>query len=93
MRLITKIKLTPRAVDHAALVETLALCNDIANTVSQTAFEQKIWNKTSLQKKTYAEVKQTGLAAQASIHVIRKVANAYAIQKALIKNGTLKGKS
>ena len=32
------------------------------------------------------------LAAQASIHVIRKVANAYTTQKALIKNGVLKGK-
>lgn len=93
MRLTTRIKITPRAEDHAALVETLALCNETANTVSQTAFEQKIWNKTLLQKKTYTEVKQTGLAAQASIHVIRKVANAYATQKALIKNGVLKGKS
>lgn len=93
MRLITKIKLTPKAEDHAALMETLVLCNQTANVVSKIAYTQKIWNKTLLQKKTYSEVKQAGLAAQAAIHVIRKVANAYATQKALIKNGVLKGKS
>jgi putative transposase len=93
MRLITKIKLTPTAETHTALLETLTLCNEIANTVSKLAYEQKLWNKTSLQKKTYQQVKETGLAAQASIHVIRKVANAYTTQRALIKNGLLKGKS
>jgi IS605 OrfB family transposase len=93
MRLITKIKLSPTAEIHAALLETLRLCNETANTVSQIAYEQQIWNKTVLQKKTYQQVKETGLAAQASIHVIRKVANAYTTQKALIKNGVLRGKS
>jgi IS605 OrfB family transposase len=92
MRLITKIKLSPTAETHAALLETLKLCNQTANTVSKLAYEQKIWNKTLLQKRAYQEVKETGLAAQASIHVIRKVANAYTTQKALIKNGVLKGK-
>jgi IS605 OrfB family transposase len=93
MRLITKIKLSPTADTYAALMETLKLCNETANTVSRLAYEQKIWNKTLLQKKAYQQVRETGLAAQASIHVIRKVANAYTTQKSLIKNGALRGRS
>lgn len=93
MRLTTKIKLSPTAEEHSALVKTLELCNNAANKVSTTAYKTKITSRGRLQKATYQELKSLGLAAQASLHSIRKVADAYKTQKGAIKNGTLQGKS
>lgn len=93
MRLTTKIKLVPTLEEYSALVSTLELCNIAANKVSSIAYEKKITSRISLQKATYNELKSLGLAAQASLHSIRKVADAYKTQKGAIKNGTLRGKS
>lgn len=92
MRLTVKIKLVPSSAEHAALASTLKLCNEQANLVSNKAFEQKIKSKYRLQQLMYAELKNTGLAAQTAIHTIRKVSNAYVAQTGLIRNGILKGK-
>lgn len=92
MRLTVKIKLAPSPAEHAALEGTLNLCNEQANLVSGKAFEQKITSKYRLQQLMYAELKSAGLAAQAAIHTIRKVSNAYTTQTGLIRNGVLKGK-
>ena len=92
MRLTVKIKLAPSAADYAALTSTLSLCNELANRVSSIAFEKKITSKYRLQQLMYGELKNAGLAAQAAIHTIRKVANAYTTQAGLVKSGALKGK-
>lgn len=92
MRLTVKIKLAPSAVESIALSSTLNLCNVLANHVSCVAFEKKITSKYRLQQLMYAELKSAGLAAQAAIHTIRKVSNAYVTQAGLIRNGVLKGK-
>ena len=92
MRLTVKIKLVPSAADYAALAGTLNLCNELANHISVKAFEQKITSKYRLQQLMYVELKSAGLAAQAAIHTIRKVSNAYIAQAGMIRNGVLKGK-
>jgi IS605 OrfB family transposase len=92
MRLTVKIKLAPSTAEHASLASTLNLCNKLANHVSGKAFEQKITSKYRLQQLMYGELKTAGLAAQAAIHTIRKVSNAYVAQAGMIRNGVLKGK-
>ena len=92
MRLTVKLKLTPNKVEQSALLETLSLCNKLANQVSVIAFEEKIQQKIKLQKRSYSELREKGLAAQAAIHTIRKIANAYTTQQGLIRNGALTGK-
>lgn len=92
MRLTVKIKLAPSPAEHSALVSTLSRCNELANHVSDKAFKQKITSKYRLQQMMYGELKSAGLAAQAAIHTIRKVSNAYLTQAGLIRNGVLKGK-
>lgn len=87
-----KIKLTPSRAEHAALLGTLSLCNTLANQLSEYAFETGTKNKYALQKAKYDSLKEQGLAAQAAVRTIAKVADAYTTQKALIKNGALVGK-
>lgn len=92
MRLTVKIKLRPSAEEYSALAQTLELCNKEANSLSEYAHKTNTKNKFQLQKEKYEELKITGLAAQAAIRTIAKVANAYTTQQGLIKNGVLKGK-
>lgn len=92
MRLTVKIKLVPSVDEFIALSNTLNLCNENANRVSAIAFEQKITSKFRLQKMMYPELKSAGLAAQAAIHTVRKVSNAYTAQASLVRNGVLRGK-
>lgn len=93
MRLTVKIKLEPTTAEHAALWDTLMKCNTLANKVSSIAYRAKNKNKIALQARVYGLLKAEGLAAQAAVRVIGKVAEAYASQNGLITKGVLKGKS
>ena len=92
MRLTVKIKLTPNAEEYSALLRTLELCNRTANELSEYAHETGTKRKFDLHYAKYESLKGTGLAAQAIVRTIAKVGDAYSTQKALIKNGALKGK-
>lgn len=92
MRLTVKIKLEPTTAEHAALLDTLLLCNHLADKVSSIAYRTQTKNKIALQKRSYGLLKNEGLAAQAAIRVIGKVSEAYASQAGLITKGVLKGK-
>ena len=92
MRLTVKIKLVPTVAEHAALLGTLELCNKAANKASKTAYKMFNKNKIALQYRVYDSLKAEGLAAQATVRVVGKVAEAYASQAGLIRNGVLKGK-
>lgn len=92
MRLTTKIKLVTTVTEETALLETLVLCNKLANKVSGVAYKTRIRNKIALQYRVYEMLKTEGLAAQAAIRVIGKVAEAYATQQGSIIKGVLKGK-
>ncbi len=83
------MKLVPTPAEGSALAATLGVCNQAANTVSCQAWDRRVFGKQALQRLTYGEVKALGLSAQPAIHVIRKVAGAYASQRANIRNGNL----
>ncbi|WP_066937938.1 RNA-guided endonuclease InsQ/TnpB family protein [Microtetraspora fusca] len=87
MKLVMQVKLHPDAATQAALRETLALCNRAANHASRRGFTTGVKGKTSLQRLVYGELKAMGLSAQPAIHVVRKVAGAYAALKANLKAG------
>ena len=87
-----KIKLTPSAAEHAALLGTLSLCNKVANQLSEFAYQTGTKNKYKLQSAQYEQAKEQGLAAQAAVRTVAKVADAYTTQAALVKSGALVGK-
>ncbi|WP_116210899.1 RNA-guided endonuclease InsQ/TnpB family protein [Streptomyces olivoreticuli] len=89
MKLVVQVKLMPDAVQAAALGATLHAVNDRANWVSAVAFERGVPREYELRKHTYAELKASGLGAQAAQHTIKKVRDAYTTLKANIKAGNL----
>ncbi|WP_083983638.1 RNA-guided endonuclease InsQ/TnpB family protein [Actinomadura hibisca] len=90
MKLMVQVKLLPSPEQEAALASTLHACNEAANRVSERAFQQRVYGRVPLQKLVYADLKATGLAAQASLHVIRKVADAYTVLHAQVSGGLMR---
>ncbi|MFG2106547.1 RNA-guided endonuclease InsQ/TnpB family protein [Micromonospora chersina] len=89
MKLVVQVRLFPTSEQEAALQDTLTVCNDAANLVSDEAYRARVFAKQALQRLTYARLKDMGLSAQPAIHVARKVAGAYAGLKANIRAGNL----
>jgi putative transposase len=76
VKVIAKVKL--QTADAPLLLRTLAVANECATWIGARAWDTKVFGKHALQKLTYAEARiRTGLTAQATIHCIYKVANAY----------------
>lgn len=92
MKKTVQLKLTPAGDQRTALLHTLASCNEAANYASKHMRDRKITSKFSLHHAVYAGLKARGLAAQAAVRVIGKVADAYTTQRGAIKTGALKGK-
>ncbi|MFD9367950.1 RNA-guided endonuclease InsQ/TnpB family protein [Streptomyces sp. NPDC060020] len=89
MKLVTQVKLMPEADQAAALRFTLRTVNEAACWVSSVAFEHGVPREYELRKHTYAELRASGLGAQAAQHVIKKTRDAYATLKANIRAGNL----
>nr|WP_206492389.1 RNA-guided endonuclease TnpB family protein [Rhodococcus sp. KRD162] len=87
MKRIVVVKLVPTAEQFAALESTMVLCNDVANEVAGFAQLMKLQSRRALQVAMYPMVKARGLSAQPSLHVLRKVADAYATRAANLKAG------
>lgn len=92
MRLVVRLTLLPTREQRAALLDTLALCNEGANLISDYAHSTPNRGKFALQNAKYQDLKALGLAAQASVRVLSKVADAYSAQRGAIKSGALSGK-
>ncbi|WP_427006049.1 RNA-guided endonuclease InsQ/TnpB family protein [Pseudarthrobacter sp. H2] len=92
MKKTVQLKLTPTGEQRTALLRTLAGCNEAANFASERMRTERIASKFSLHRAVYADLKARGLAAQAAVRVIGKVADAYTTQRGAIKTGALKGK-
>jgi predicted transposase len=74
----------PSPEQTEALKEVMQAYNAACNFVSAVAWEQRLFGRISLQRATYREVRgKFGLPAQLAIHVIRKVADAYRVSKAV----------
>ena len=78
MILTAKIKLNPTPEQHKALKDTLYTLNQAANWISEVAWNEKVFGRFNLQKVVYRQVRDDfGLSAQATLHAIRKAADAY----------------
>jgi IS605 OrfB family transposase len=82
------VKLVCDRQSNHDLVATLRACNEAANFVSTVAWETNAYRKFSLHHLTYGEVRHRfGLAAQAAVRVIGKVADAYNSGKVAFRRG------
>jgi IS605 OrfB family transposase len=78
VKLVVRVKLLPTPVQASALEATLRVCNEAANWLSARALESERASRAALQALAYADLKAQGLSAQPALHVLRKVADAYA---------------
>jgi len=81
MKLTVQVQLLPDSAQRTALGQTLALANRAANLVSESAWQRGVFRTYDLQKLTYGEVRALGLSAQPAVHVIKKVADAYKLDR------------
>ncbi|AJF65736.1 RNA-guided endonuclease InsQ/TnpB family protein [Streptomyces vietnamensis] len=89
MKLVVRVKLLPTPSQASALEVTLRTCNEAANWLSIRAFEHGRTSRSALQVLAYTGLKARGLSAQPSLHVLRKVADAYTTLKANLRAGNL----
>ncbi|MFI0449814.1 RNA-guided endonuclease InsQ/TnpB family protein [Actinomadura sp. 6N118] len=93
MKIVVQVKLLPTPEEAKALAATLHAVNAAANQVSGLAYE-KFGLKArqyDLHHLTYHQLRAQGLGAQAAMHVIKRVADAYTTLRGLINNGHLGG--
>ncbi|GGU60420.1 RNA-guided endonuclease InsQ/TnpB family protein [Lentzea flava] len=93
MKLVVQVRLSPSAEQASALAETLHACNAAANQVSRVAFERNVFSRNDLQKLVYAELRSSGLGAQAAVRTVKKVVDAYTATRARSGTGKLRGPS
>ncbi|MET8541056.1 transposase [Kitasatospora sp. NPDC004799] len=91
MLLAVRVKLMPSSDVATALRDTLSTCNREADRISELAFRTGEKSRRALQVAVYSKLKGAGLSAQPALHVIRKVADAYAALAANIRAGNLGG--
>ncbi|MET8513154.1 transposase [Streptomyces sp. NPDC005077] len=89
VKIVVQVRLMPDAVQAPIIGATLRTVNDRANWVSGVAFEHGVPREYELRKHTYAELKASGLGAQAAQQTIKKVRDAYTTLKANIRAGNL----
>ena len=78
MKLITKIKLNPGYEESKMVLRTIEHSNQICNEISKLAFEKKNFNKFSLHKEIYHQVKdQFNAGSQQVVRAIGKTCDTY----------------
>ncbi|CNF49134.1 IS605 family transposase OrfB [Mycobacterium tuberculosis] len=93
VKLVVQVKLLPTPEQAAALTDTLHQVNTAANHVSAVAFNRFGLRGRELPLRTlcYGTLKADGLGAQAALHVIKRVVDAYSTLRGNIRNGRLGG--
>ncbi|MFE2580048.1 hypothetical protein [Streptomyces sp. NPDC059378] len=81
MKLAVRVKLLPTPEQASALGATLRACNEAASWLSSEAFTHQVTSRAGLQAHAYVDLRLRGLSAQPALHVVRKVADAYAALK------------
>lgn len=82
MKLIIALQLKPTEKQAKGLLKTLERANEAANSISQSAWDTKTFQKFKLQQLVYFPLKEKyELAAQVVIRLIAKVADAYKLDK------------
>lgn len=86
MKLITQVKLQPTKEQAKLLLQTMRKFNEACNFISETAWQNNQFRRVELQKLTYYDVKvRFGLGAQSAIHAIYKVADAYRVDRKVMR--------
>lgn len=82
MKLTLKIKLLPNDSQKELLLSTLKEANSACNIISETAFNQKLFNQFKLHYVCYNVIKSSfNLSAQMVVRAISKVADSYKLDK------------
>ena len=82
MKLTLKIKLLPTDEQAKALLKTIKEANTCCNTISEIAWERRIFNQFKIHKEVYHNLKySTNLSAQILVRCISKVCDAYKLDK------------
>jgi putative transposase len=78
MKQVVKLRVLPSDIEAHNLDETLRVCNEAASWLSRQMHAARIFRKIEAQRRFYRELRtRFGLAAQPTIRVIAKVADAY----------------
>ena len=87
MQLTSKILLNTTPEQFYALERTMRMTNTCCDYMSKIAFERKVFNRFSLQKIAYREVRDTfsSLASQIVIRAFAKVSDAYALDHKVLR--------
>lgn len=92
MKLTLKIKLLPTKEQTESLLDTIKKANTICNTISEIAWENKVFNQFRLHHLCYHKLKScSNLSAQMLVRAISKVADAYKINKKIKRHFKLFG--
>lgn len=82
MKLTLKIKLLPSKEQADLLLKTIKEANAVCNTISEIAWEKKIFNQFKIHNEVYHSLKgSTNLSAQVLVRCISKVTDAYKLDK------------
>jgi IS605 OrfB family transposase len=82
MKLVSQAKLVVKEEHADVLFRTLTTMNRAANEVSSVAWDKRVFSRVGLQRVCYHALRSDfGLGAQAAIHVTRKVADSYKLDK------------
>ncbi len=82
MKLIAQIKLQPNKEQAQALKQTIMMANTACNTISQIAWDNKIFGQYAIHQLCYQEIRGSfNLSAQMVVRCIAKVADAYKLDK------------
>src|SRR5262249_20320534 len=86
MRLTAAIQLLPTPKQADALRRTLETANATCDYISQAAWETKTFRQFAIHKLTYQAVRETfHLAAQLAVRCIAKVADAYKLDRKILR--------
>ena len=82
MKLTLKIKLLPSKEQADLLLQTIKEANVVCNTISETAWEKKVFNQFKIHNEVYHTLKgSSNLSAQVLVRCISKVADAYKLDR------------
>ena len=82
MKLTLKIKLLPSKEQADLLLKTIKEANAVCNTISEIAWEKKVFNQFKIHNEVYHTLKgSSNLSAQVLVRCVSKVADAYKLDK------------
>lgn len=82
MKLTLKIKLLPSKEQADLLLKTIKEANAVCNTISEIAWEKKVFNQFKIHNEVYHTLKgSSNLSAQVLVRCISKVADAYKLDR------------